>query len=68
MFPETDLEKSQRHVEEGEARVARQEAIVADLERDSHDVSAAVALLDTLRQTLELMYDDLAHQRARAGL
>jgi hypothetical protein len=33
---ESELEIARRHVREGEARVARQEEIVADLERAGH--------------------------------
>jgi hypothetical protein len=38
---ETELEIARRHVREGEDRVARQAAIVAELERDSHLAAAA---------------------------
>jgi hypothetical protein len=62
---ETLLEMAQRHVAEGEARVAHQTALVAELARDGHNTARADALLATLKNTLHLMRDVLARERAR---
>ena len=48
--PETVLEMARRHVREGEARLTRQIAIVAQLERDNHTEAAlATKVLETIR-------------------
>jgi hypothetical protein len=62
---ETLLEMAQRHVAEGEARVAHQTALVAGLARDGRNTARAEALLATLKNTLYLMRDVLARERAR---
>jgi hypothetical protein len=62
---QTLLEMAQRHVVEGEARVAHQTALVAELARDGHNTARADALLATLKNTLHLMRDVLARERAR---
>ena len=36
---------------QGEAHIAKQEALLADLERDGHDTKDAFAVLATLRET-----------------
>jgi hypothetical protein len=36
-----DLEKAERHVVEGEGQIAKQEQIVAELDRDGHDTTEA---------------------------
>jgi hypothetical protein len=56
------LAQAQRHVEEGERCVARQLAIVAELERDGHDTRQAVQLLCKLEAWLGL------HTRRRNSL
>lgn len=63
---ETLLEMAQRHVADGEARVAYQTALVAELARDGHNTARAEALLATLKNTLYLMRDVLARERVRA--
>jgi hypothetical protein len=62
---ESLLEMAQRHVAEGEVRVARQTALVAELARDGHNTARAEALLATLKNTLYLMCGVLARARAR---
>jgi len=48
--PETVLEMARRHVLEGEERLARQIAIVAKLERNSHtDAALATKVLEAIR-------------------
>lgn len=67
---ETTLEMTERHVRESEARVARQEALLAELQRDGHTghvLELGAALLDTLRATLELAREDLLRERANAS-
>jgi len=56
-FPETLLETARRHVREGGERVTRQEAMVAELERDNHPDAATLAreVLKTMRSSLDLM-------------
>jgi len=45
------LAQAERHVSLGEAHIARQEALIIDLERDGHDTKDAVGVLGTLRET-----------------
>lgn len=63
---EDPLTLARRHVLEGEARVRRQEALVAELARDGHPIEDAQALLATMRRTLVLMRDDLAQAERRS--
>ena len=65
--PETPLAQAERHVREGEARVARQREIVAEMEKDNHPYAAEMArtLLDTLLRTLELEKQHLEIERAK---
>lgn len=44
------LAQAERHVTLGETHIAKQRAIVADLERDGHDARIARDLLDQLEQ------------------
>jgi hypothetical protein len=64
---ETPRQMAERHVREGEKRVARQEALVAELDRDGHGDAAARArdLLTTLRQSLQLAREHAEHERRR---
>lgn len=59
--PEDPRALAERHVREGEARVARQLVLIEELERDNHPEAAAVAraVLATLQTTLGLMRDHL---------
>ena len=56
----------ERHIVEGEARVARQGELVRRLERD-HPERAEVArrILETLRETLKLGRQHLERERAK---
>jgi hypothetical protein len=65
---EDRLPMARRHVEEGEGHVARQEALIAALERDGHAKLAAEAraLLTTLETSLRSVREDLARIEADA--
>jgi uncharacterized coiled-coil protein SlyX len=54
---ETILEMARRHVREGAIRFARQEEIVAELDRDNYPQAAALGrvVLETMRSSLDLM-------------
>jgi hypothetical protein len=56
------LAMARRHVEQGEGHVARQKALIAELDRDGHARLAveARALLTTLETSLRLARGDLA--------
>ncbi|MDP3491886.1 MAG: hypothetical protein Q8R82_02140 [Hyphomonadaceae bacterium] len=58
MIGETELEMVQRHVREGAAHVIRQTELVAKLELDGHDATAAQSLLSTFE---EMQAEHLAH-------
>ena len=45
------LAEAERHIAEGKARIVKQRAIIADLERDGHDTTQAYALLRTFLKT-----------------
>lgn len=49
------LEMARRHLVEGEARVARQRAIVDNLKARGHSTQLALALLASLQETLRQM-------------
>ena len=68
--PEDALARAERHVREGEERVARQLAIVEEMDRDDHPEAAAMAreVLATLRSTLDLMRGHLRTEREARGL
>ena len=53
---ETILEMARRHVREGEERIARQEGVLAKLDRDNHPQAAVLgrAVLETMRLSLNL--------------
>jgi hypothetical protein len=60
--PETTLlETARRHVREGEERIVRQEATVAELERNNHAEAAGFArgVLETMCVSLDLMKQHL---------
>jgi len=48
-----DLEKADRDIQEGEARIAHQMALIEELRRDGHDTDEAEKLLWTLQQSLD---------------
>jgi hypothetical protein len=45
------LAKAEKNVVEGERHIGHQERLVAELDRDGHDTSAALALLATFRRS-----------------
>jgi hypothetical protein len=53
--PEERLAEADRHIADAEGRIARQRDVIADLERDSHPVKEARALLQTMIESLEQM-------------
>jgi hypothetical protein len=63
----TLLEIAQHHVAEGEARVAYQTALVAELVRDGRNTARAQAYLATLNDTLVLMHGVLAREQERTA-
>ena len=63
---ETLLELAQRHVSEGEARVAHQAALVAKLAQQGCDTAQAESLLATMKDTLRLMHEHLAIEQEQA--
>jgi hypothetical protein len=48
------LAKVERHIALGQTHLARQELLIAKLDRDGHDTTDAFILLDTLREAQEL--------------
>ena len=52
MYTPADLALAQRHVDEGEGRVAEQEDRIKLLAADGHDTAAAEDLLRVIRDTL----------------
>ena len=50
---QADLEKAERDIRDGEARVAHQRQLIDELRRDGHDTEEAEKLLWTLQQSLE---------------
>ncbi len=65
--PETLLDLAQRHVAEGEERVAHQTALIDLLTQQGHDTAAAELLLSTMKETLLLMRAHLAYEIERAA-
>ncbi len=65
----SNLELAERHVAEGETRVARQRQIITTLEQDNHPRAAARgrAILVTLEATLVLMRRHLEELRRGAS-
>ena len=66
--PETVLEMARRHLLEGEARLARQIALVRKLERASHTEAAVLAtkVLETIRVSLDMSKHHLTDIERRA--
>ena len=62
---ETPLELAERHVAEGEARIARQKAIVEAMDRDNHPITAEQArrVLAVMKETLRLLRQHLEIMR-----
>lgn len=65
---ETALQQAARHVIEGEARVARQRAIIEELVRDGHENAAirAEGVLTNLLDTIRLAQEHLDRERGQA--
>ena len=57
---EEHLRKAKADIAEARARIERQQALVARLERDGHDTATAKSLLQTMHETLAVMEE---HQR-----
>jgi hypothetical protein len=59
--PESLLEVAQRHVQEGKRRIARQRAIIEEMERDRHLQAAAKArrIMATMEASLRLSQQHL---------
>jgi hypothetical protein len=49
---------AERHVAEGVKLLAKQEALILELDRHHHDIGGAVAVLATMRVTKSLHIDD----------
>jgi hypothetical protein len=57
---ERHLPQADRHITEGEARVARQRALVGELAADGHDAAMAEGLLATMLASLARMREHRA--------
>lgn len=57
---ETDLEMAQRHVRQGEKRVARQQEIIADIIARNQPTDVADAFLVNLESSLDTHHRHLA--------
>jgi porphobilinogen deaminase len=66
---ETPLEIAERHVAEGEHRIARQKELIEELVRDKHDavVHKARDILATLEESLRLARIHLEIEREHDG-
>lgn len=66
---ETPLQMAQRHVDAGRERIARQEALLAELDRDGQDrmLSEARELLRLLRETQAAGEAHLAREVAKVA-
>jgi ribosomal 50S subunit-associated protein YjgA (DUF615 family) len=53
------LAQATNHIATAEALIARQMSLLAELERDGHNIETARALLDTMHQSLQQMYAHL---------
>ncbi len=51
------LAQAERHVADGKQIIEKQEALIIDLERDGHDITDAIKILMTMRQTQALHED-----------
>lgn len=69
---ESPLEAADRHVREGEERVAKQRTLIAELERDNHPtlLPVARALLAELEAALRWSQENLRHEQdhVKAGV
>ena len=70
LYAETPLEQTQRHVTEGEARIAKQQALIERLERESRDhpmLPEARKLLADMHGFQELGEEHLEREKAKVG-
>ena len=67
---EDPVAMAERHVREGEARIARQERIIEEMARDDHPQAEQMGMvvLQQFRRTLELMREHLAALRLGSRL
>lgn len=67
--PETPLEVADRHVREGEERIAKQRALIAELERDQHGqlLPGARELLAQLEASQRLVREHQQHEQRHAA-
>ena len=69
--PEDTIAMAERHIREGEARIARQIAVIEEMDRDNHPEAAARGrqVLVTLQRTLDLAREHLRIEQdlARQG-
>lgn len=65
---EHPLQMTQRHVREGEARLAKQTALVAKLAQHGLETAEAETLLATMEEWLRLAREHLAFEMERADL
>ena len=61
--PNDHLALAERHVREGEQRVAAQQDLIEKIALDGHDTKDAEKFLETLMQTLALMRQHLQIER-----
>ena len=68
-IPETPLRMTRRHVAEGKERIARQEMLIADLEREGHDdmLPDARGLLGRFQDFQAVAEEELARRERAVG-
>ena len=49
---------AERHIADGLKLLAKQEALISELDRHQHDIEAALAVLATMRETQSLHFGD----------
>jgi hypothetical protein len=52
------LAMAERHIAEGKLRIERQQHLIVELERDSHDVKEASTIVGRMEQTQALHLED----------
>lgn len=62
------LALAERHIAEGKRTIARQEQLVAELDRDGHDTAMAMALLREFQVSLAAHIEHRDRLRAELGL
>ncbi|MDA9464989.1 hypothetical protein [Bradyrhizobium sp. CCBAU 53415] len=62
------LAMAKRHVTLGENHLARQEALLAELDRDGHDTTDTLAIQETMRHTQTLQMQDRDRLLAQLAL